>query len=142
MRQKRLTSLRSAALRGGICRGLTNPLVLSSINVAELYAAVHDGAERAKLDRFMVACTVLPVDQSIAVAGGLLWRDYGKTHGTGLADALIAATVQIHNIRLVSLDSKHFPMLSDLNNLVIDAACVAPAKQAAANATPPLTVAS
>lgn len=94
--------------------GLTNPLALSSINVAELYAGVRDGAERAKPDRFVLAFMVIPIDQSIAVTGGLLRRTYGKTHGTGLADALIAATVQIHNIRLVSLNSKHFPMISDL----------------------------
>lgn len=82
--------------------------------MAELYAGVRDEAERTKLDRFVLAFTVLPIDQTIAVTGGLLRRDYGKTHGTGLADALIAATVQRHNLRLVSLNSKHFPMLLDL----------------------------
>jgi len=94
--------------------GLTNPLFLSTINVAELYAGVRDGAERTKLEHFILAFTVLPIDQTIAVTGGLLRRDYGKTHGTGLADALIAATVQRHNLRLVSLNGKHFPMIHDL----------------------------
>lgn len=82
--------------------------------MAELYAGVRDGAERTKLEHFILAFTVLPIDQTIAVTGGLLRRDYGKTHGTGLADALIAATVQRHNLRLVSLNGKHFPMIHDL----------------------------
>jgi hypothetical protein len=94
--------------------GLANPLFLSVINVAELYVGVRNASERAKIDRFILAFTVLPVDQAIAVIGGLLRRDYGKTYGTGLADALIAATAQTQKLRLVTLNKKHFPMISDI----------------------------
>jgi predicted nucleic acid-binding protein len=50
----------------------------------------------------------------IAVRGGLVRRDFGKSHGTGLADALIAATALVHQLRLVGLNRKHFPMLPDM----------------------------
>jgi predicted nucleic acid-binding protein len=93
---------------------LTNPLFLSAINSAELYAGVRDGAERIRLERFLQAFIILPVDPVIAVTGGLFRRDYGKTYGTGLADALIAATVHVHQLRFVTLNKKHFPMLSDI----------------------------
>jgi hypothetical protein len=93
---------------------LLNPLYLSAINVAELYSGVRDGSDRARLDRFVLAFTILPVDPTVAVTGGIIRRDYGKTHGTGLADALIAATAQLYSLRLASLNQKHFPMVKDL----------------------------
>ena len=94
--------------------GLSDAPLLSSITVAELYAGVRDGEERTALDAFMLACEILPLDEQIAVKGGLFRRDYGKSHGVGLADALIAASAETHQATLVSLNSKHFPMLADI----------------------------
>lgn len=54
------------------------------------------------------------LDASIAVTGGLYRRDYGKRHGTGLADALIASTAEARQATLVTLNAKHFPMLTEL----------------------------
>ncbi|MCZ7566971.1 MAG: type II toxin-antitoxin system VapC family toxin [Ardenticatenaceae bacterium] len=93
---------------------LTNPLFVSVITVGELYAGVRDGAERSRLDTFLLAFTIIPVDQAIAVTGGLLRRDFGKSHGTGLADALIAATAQVHGLTVVSLNRKHFSIFPSL----------------------------
>lgn len=93
---------------------LTNSLFMSVITVGELYAGVRDGDERVKLDTFLRAFVIITLDQTTALAGGLLRRDYGKSHGIGLADALIAATAQQHNLRLVSLNRKHFSMIQDV----------------------------
>jgi predicted nucleic acid-binding protein len=41
-------------------------------------------------------------------------RDYGKSHGVGLADALIAATAELNQATLVTLNQKHFPMIIDI----------------------------
>ena len=93
---------------------LTTPFFLSVITVAELYAGVRDGAERTQLDAFASAFGVIPLDRDIAITGGLYRRDYGKSHGTGLADALIAATATTRGLTLVTLNKKHFPMLTAL----------------------------
>ncbi len=93
---------------------LDEDLEISVITAAELYAGVREGAERAKLDTFLLAFVVIPLDSAIAVRGGLLRRDYGKSHGMGLADALIAATALVRQVQLVSLNRKHFPMLPDI----------------------------
>ncbi|HEY0783196.1 MAG TPA: type II toxin-antitoxin system VapC family toxin [Thermoanaerobaculia bacterium] len=90
------------------------PLLISAITVAELFAGVREGKERASLDRFLLAFQVVPLDVDIAHQGGLYRRDYGKSHGCGLADALIGATAMQRNARLVSLNRRHFPMLSDV----------------------------
>lgn len=91
---------------------LTSPLSMSAITVAELYTGVRDGAERRALETFIRAFLILSVNQEIAVKGGLYRRDYGKSHNVGLADALIAATVDHHQATLVTLNNKHFPMLA------------------------------
>ncbi|HXC24442.1 MAG TPA: PIN domain-containing protein, partial [Gemmatimonadaceae bacterium] len=60
------------------------------------------------------AFEVSPVDPEIAEVGGLLRRDFGPSHGTGLVDALIAATARRSGARLVTLNDKHFPMLKHI----------------------------
>jgi predicted nucleic acid-binding protein len=89
-------------------------LLISAIVVAELFAGVREGAERDKLNAFIRAFEILPVDGSVAELGGLFRRDYRKSHNTGLADALIAATAKRHNTSLVTSNTKHYPMLSNI----------------------------
>lgn len=90
------------------------PLFVSSITVGELYSGVREGRERIVLADFMRGFQVIPVDAQIAVKGGLFCRDYRKAHGVGLADSLIAATAAIRGLSLVTLNQKHFPMLSKM----------------------------
>lgn len=91
---------------------LTEPLLLSAITVAELYAGVREGKERVALETFLTAFEVVPLESAIALKGGLYRRDYRKSHNVGLADALIAATAECKQATLVTLNRKHFPMLA------------------------------
>ena len=90
------------------------PLLMPAIVMAELYAGVREGTERSALDDFILAFEIVPIDAQIARQGGLFRRDYGKSHHTGLADSLIAATATVRNARLVTLNTKHYPMLRDV----------------------------
>ena len=89
-------------------------LQVSSVTVAELYVGVREGREREVLDRFIALLEVVDLNSAIAVRAGLWRRDYGKSHGTGLMDALIAATAQHADSTLVTLNAKHFPMLKEV----------------------------
>lgn len=89
-------------------------IILSSIVVAELYAGVKGDAEYATLQDFVSLFHVVPVSTEIAKAGGLYKRDYGKSHGVGLADAILAATAEAENAELKTLNARHYPMLKDL----------------------------
>ncbi len=89
-------------------------IILSSIVVAELYAGVKGDAEQEALENFISLFRVVPVSDKIAKAGGLYKRDYGKSHGVGLADAILAATAQAENAQLKTLNTKHYPMLKGL----------------------------
>lgn len=86
---------------------------LSTITIAELYAGVRE-KERQTLDQFISLFTYVELNQAIAEMGGLFRRDYGKSHHVGLADAIIAASSKLSNARLVTLNKKHYPMLSDV----------------------------
>lgn len=89
-------------------------IILPSIVAAELYAGVKGDAELHTLDNFISLFRVVPVSREIAKAGGLYKRDYAKSHGIGLADAIIAATVDAEVADLKTLNTRHYPMFKGL----------------------------
>lgn len=89
-------------------------IILSSIVVAELYAGVKGEAECSALQDFVSLFHVVPVNGEIARHAGLYKRDYGKSHGVGLADAILAATAESEDAELKTLNTRHYPMLRDL----------------------------
>ena len=86
-------------------------IILSSIVVAELFAGAKGSAEQVALEEFVSLFRVVPVNVEIAKAGGLYKSKFGKSHGVGLADAIIAAAVEAENADLKTLNTKHYPML-------------------------------
>jgi len=106
--------LRDQADAVAFLEGCAQPLALSVVSVAELYVGVREGEERRRLDAFTAAFEALPLDQEAAVQAGLWRRQYGRSHGTGLADALIAASVAAAGGTLATLNRRHFPMLADV----------------------------
>lgn len=89
-------------------------IILSAIVVAELYAGVKGDEEKAILENFISLFRVVPVCAAIAKAGGCYKRDYGKSYGVGLADAILAATAEAENAELKTLNTRHYPMLKNL----------------------------
>lgn len=89
-------------------------IILSSIVVAELYAGVKGDTEQNAMQNFISLFRVVPIDAAIGKAGGLYRRDYGKSHGVGLADAIVAATVESEKAELKTLNTKHYPMFKTL----------------------------
>lgn len=92
---------------------LTESPHLSAATVAELYAGVFD-SERDDLDAFLTAFRIVPVTEDIARNGGLHRRDYGRSHGTGLVDGVIAATAAQLGSQLITLNRRHYPMLDEV----------------------------
>ncbi len=92
----------------------SSQIILSPIVVAELYAGVKGTKELAVLDNFISQFRVIPITSEIAKAGGLYKRDFHKSHGVGLADAILAATAKNEKAELKTLNVKHYPMINDL----------------------------
>lgn len=94
--------------------GLEGLLLTSVITVAELMAGARNVLERQKIELFLSALEIVPIDYAIAKQGGLFRQQYEQSHGTGLNDALIAATAEVTGATLVSFNHRHFPMIANL----------------------------
>jgi predicted nucleic acid-binding protein len=92
----------------------SSQIILSPIVVAELYAGVKGAKELAVLDNFVSHFRVVPITKDVARAAGLYKRDFGKSYGVGIADAILAATVEKEKVELKTLNVKHYPMIRDL----------------------------
>jgi predicted nucleic acid-binding protein len=84
---------------------------ISAVSVAELHVGVREGTEREALTQLLSTLKVVDVNAMIATRGGLLRRDYGRSHGVGLNDALIGATALEMQLQLLTLNVKHYPEL-------------------------------
>jgi predicted nucleic acid-binding protein len=89
-------------------------IILSAIVVAELFAVSKGDAELSAIEEFVSIFRVVPVNVEIAKAGGLYRSKFGKSHGVGLADAILAATAEAENAELKTLNTKHYPMVKSL----------------------------
>jgi predicted nucleic acid-binding protein len=85
---------------------------VSAVSVAELHVGVREGPERKALALLLDTFTLIDLSPAIAAQGGLLRREWGKSHGSGLNDTLIAATALSAQRVLLTLNARHFPMLS------------------------------
>ena len=97
--------------------GNSERILVSSIVVAELYAGVRGGAgdaEQIVLEKLLALFRVVPVSADIGRRGGLYRRDYGRSHGVGLGDAVIAATATVEDAALKTLNVRHYPMFPGL----------------------------
>lgn len=87
---------------------------ISSITVAELFAGARSKKEQEDIKGFIRVFSTFDLTSEIAELAGEFKSFYGKSHGLGLADAVIAATCQMHHLELLTLNIKHYPMLKNL----------------------------
>jgi hypothetical protein len=89
-------------------------LVLSVITHCELFAGARDGEESKILEAFLISLPVCSLTATIAKEAGLLKRRYQRSQGTGLGDAIIAASVLANKFVLATLNARHYPMITEL----------------------------
>lgn len=84
---------------------------LSVISVAELSSGqMRQAGEEDKVRQLLALFTAINLDFAIAWRGGEIRRQYG----TGLADALIAATALIRDLPLSTRNLQHYTPIEDL----------------------------
>jgi len=66
---------------------------------------VRDRREREVLDQLLGLLHTIEISTKITQQAGLWRREYGKSHGTGIIDALIAACADALQIPLATLTS-------------------------------------
>jgi predicted nucleic acid-binding protein len=87
---------------------------ISAMTVGELFAGLRTETEMRLIHQFLSGAEIVPIDDYVAEEAGHLRRRYGRSHGTGLSDAFIAASAILVGARLVTHNVKHFPMFDDL----------------------------
>ena len=88
-------------------------IIISVITIAELYAGVRGKKEEEQLKGFLSLFDLLPFNNDLAIKSGYLKNQYYKSHNSGLADCMIAATALAHDMILVTNNFKHFPMVEE-----------------------------
>ena len=72
-------------------------------------------SERAQVARLFAALRMEPATDAIARRAAEHLRAHRRSHpGIDLVDYVIAATAEIHDAELLTLNVKHFPMVSGL----------------------------
>ena len=84
-------------------------VLCSPVNIAELWQGARPH-ERAALAALFAVMTCIPIDAEIGQRAGDYLNQYAKRHNVELGDALIAATVSVHNVRLWTRNRRHYPM--------------------------------
>ena len=93
---------------------IDHAIYISVITIAELYAGIRKGEKSKELEMFIETFDVVSLNKNIAKVGGLYRNQYKPAHGTGLADALIAASAKEIGAQVVTLNTRHYPMFNDV----------------------------
>jgi predicted nucleic acid-binding protein len=83
--------------------------LISPITSAEVWAGAWP-RERTTTEQFLLSMTCLPIDYEIAQIAGDFLRQFSKSHGLKIGDALIAATAIQYRAALWTRNRKHYPM--------------------------------
>lgn len=81
---------------------------ISVLTVAELRAG--GSGDDPAIDELVADFRVLQLDLRTAEHGGRLRREYARSHGTDLIDAILAATALEDGYTLITNNARHFPM--------------------------------
>ncbi len=84
-------------------------VLCSPISIAELWHGARPNEYTVLRDLFQAMITI-PIDAEIGEKAGEFLRIFSKSHRVELGDALIAATVVIHNVELWTRNRRHYPM--------------------------------
>ena len=84
-------------------------LFCSPVTVAELWHGARQPEDKI-LEALFAAVQAIPIDAEIGQRAGVYMRQYAKSHGVELGDALIAATASLHELQLWTRNRRHYPM--------------------------------
>ena len=81
--------------------------------ILEVY---HSGELDTKIKGFLkdFGFEILPLSEKVGYRASIYVEEYALSHGTRVADALVAATAVEENLALLSGNVKHFKSIKDL----------------------------
>jgi predicted nucleic acid-binding protein len=94
--------------------GLPQKPAASVVTLAELISRARSRREETQIASLKQWIRFLDIDAAIAERAGQFMKHYGASHNIDDFDALIAATAEHHGLKLLTLNTKHFPMFAKL----------------------------
>lgn len=92
----------------------TDERLVSVLARVEIEGGMHS-AERAQVASLFGVIRLLPVSDAIASRAAEHLRRYRRSHsGIDLVDYVVAATAELHDATLATLNVRHFPMFKGL----------------------------
>ena len=88
--------------------------LVSVLSRVEIEGGMRSG-ERADVARLFGIVSLVPVSDAVARLAGEHLRRFRRSHqGIDVVDYVIAASAEVHEAELATLDVKHFPMVKGL----------------------------
>lgn len=84
-------------------------VLYTPVSKAEIYHGIREG-ETGKAEELFSGCRPVPITDDIGEKAGHYLRQFHKSHGMDIADALIAAAASLNKAGLFTLNHKHYPM--------------------------------
>ncbi|MDZ4843412.1 MAG: PIN domain-containing protein [Hyphomicrobium aestuarii] len=106
--------LRGSEQASQTLNALRVPAYVSGVSVTELFAGVRSQKDEIMAERLLAAFRKAETSDLVWRVAGHNLRHYGSSHAIGTADAIIAATAEVHGLELLTLNIEHFPMFKRL----------------------------
>jgi predicted nucleic acid-binding protein len=84
-------------------------ILFSPVTAARIWPRVQDD-EHPVVSRFFRALTCAPIDYQVGHLAGELFRQYNRSHGVDLSEALMAATAIQNQAALWTTKRHYYPM--------------------------------
>ncbi len=93
---------------------LNGEIFIGRVSAMELIAGARDRRDQEVIEKFIALFDVKELSERIGQEAHRELKQYSKSHGLTLADALIAATAKDQDLELVSKNEKHFRPIKGL----------------------------
>ena len=93
---------------------LPGDISIGRISARELIIGARNKRDQKVIEKFISLYSIQELSDSIGQEAHQRLKQYAKSHGLTLADALIAATAIVADLVLVSRNEKHFRPIKDL----------------------------
>jgi len=89
-------------------------LYITPIQIVEIFAGLRDN-ERLKTEKFLESFQIIPINLEIGKLAGFFIQKYKKSYNLALSDCIIGASTEINNLKLWTLNKKHYPMINSID---------------------------
>jgi predicted nucleic acid-binding protein len=96
---------------------LNGAIFISRISAMELIIGARDRRDQSIIEEFIALFDIKELSDHMGHEAFRQLKQYGKSHGLRIADALIAATAKGEDLDLISKNEKHFRPIKGLKFL-------------------------